>query len=697
MTIRLFTFVSCLIIVCFFPFDGSHLSGQGHLDQIDSLSKQLRNPSEIKQQRVDLLNELSFAYRRVSADSIIMFADKAIEIATEINYKKGLMLAFKNRGIGKFKQGYDIESITKCYDKAAAIAEEIGDYYTMSACLNNQAIALRNDFSYSKALEKLYKALEIQNREFTKESKLKALITGNIGTVYKRLNNDSLAISFLSEALELSKKHGYLELIPIYSDAKALIKFSMDGDLASENIVKKAILDVQKIDDLQSVIQKKLDYAEALLSLSRYKAVDSLLNTAQHLAQDGKFNLEFCRVLRLRSEANYHLGHYEMADLYLNETADCHSYVQSVEEKKNLLELEYQILSKRNRLSENSDLVEEYVSILSQFSDRKVDDIVSEFNNRQTIEQQKLQLDFQQKKDDLKLYWLRFLTIALGLLLLTLLWAIHANFKSLKTSKLLQTQNEILQATEITLENKNKELNKYIESNIQLEQFAHIASHDLKSPIRGILSFSKLLKIKSKGSFDEKQNEYLDFIISSSKKMSNLVNDLLSFSIVNSQSLNITAFEFDKLMEVSMNNLEYEIKNNKAIINITSNSKVIQGDFIKLRQVFQNLISNSLKFVEKGKIPQIDIELKGVGDDWYITLTDNGIGIKEEFKDRIFQVYERLHSDKSYEGTGMGLSICKRVVEKHRGVISVDSEEGKGSTFTICIPKEQTIKKLVVV
>lgn len=234
----------------------------------------------------------------------------------------------------------------------------------------------------------------------------------------------------------------------------------------------------------------------------------------------------------------------------------------------------------------------------------------------------------------------------------------------------------------------NKKLEAYIESNIKLEQFAHIASHDLKSPLRTVSSFSKLLRSRIAHKLDEKETKYLDFIESSAEKMSQLVSDLLEFSVANSQKLKMHEFCFQGLVEDVVCNLNFMITEQQAEITMHNLNYKIKADNIKMRQVIQNLLSNAIKFVAKDKKPQIKISLKEQELFWSCEISDNGVGIDEQYYKQIFDPFKRLYDDKTYEGTGLGLSICKTLVEKHNGKLKVQSIENEGSTFSFTISKD---------
>ncbi|MFK8009276.1 MAG: PAS domain S-box protein [Saprospiraceae bacterium] len=249
-------------------------------------------------------------------------------------------------------------------------------------------------------------------------------------------------------------------------------------------------------------------------------------------------------------------------------------------------------------------------------------------------------------------------------------------------------QDKIIKENVFTLNLKNAELTKYIESNIQLENFAAIASHDMQAPLRTIQSYTQLLQKSLKENATPAQNEYMHFITNSTSNMRHLIRDLRAFSKVGSAKLNIRSIDIDFMLAEVIKELKATIDYQKAEVVIVNKLPVVDGDRIKLKQLFQNLITNALKYVEKGVIPRVEISSEEREVDFLFKVKDEGIGIAEKNQERIFQLFERLHEMGQYVGTGIGLSLCKKIVEQHFGEIGVESKEGEGSTFYFSISKE---------
>jgi PAS domain S-box-containing protein len=239
-----------------------------------------------------------------------------------------------------------------------------------------------------------------------------------------------------------------------------------------------------------------------------------------------------------------------------------------------------------------------------------------------------------------------------------------------------------LKETENNLKLKLDELSR---SNAELEQFAYVSSHDLQEPLRMIASYLQLLERKYKGKLDDKADKYIHFSVDGATRMQNLINDLLDFSRVTTQAKEFQPTELEPIFKEVLSNLEVSITENKAIISHDSLPVVI-ADKTQIGQVFQNLINNAIKFQSENQ-PHINISVKTCKNQWLFAVKDNGIGIDPNHKDKIFEVFKRLHKRRDYPGTGIGLAICKKIVERHGGHIWVESELGKGSIFYFTLPK----------
>jgi light-regulated signal transduction histidine kinase (bacteriophytochrome) len=245
----------------------------------------------------------------------------------------------------------------------------------------------------------------------------------------------------------------------------------------------------------------------------------------------------------------------------------------------------------------------------------------------------------------------------------------------------VKERTETLLKREATLEKQNKKLQN---QNKELEQFTYIASHDLQEPLRSLISFSELLEKEFIGKLGENGEFYINFISKSSKRMQLLVKGLLDYSRIGREK-NLVEIDCNQIMKDVLSDMIITIKESGAEITI-SDLPQLKGYETEIRQLFQNLVSNALKFRKKDTTPKIEIFAQKREDDWLFSVHDNGIGIEENNKQKLFVIFKRFNNREEYEGTGIGLAHCKKIVELHGGTIWADSKFGEGSTFYFTIP-----------
>jgi len=245
----------------------------------------------------------------------------------------------------------------------------------------------------------------------------------------------------------------------------------------------------------------------------------------------------------------------------------------------------------------------------------------------------------------------------------------------------VKERTETLLKREATLEKQNKKLQN---QNKELEQFTYIASHDLQEPLRSLISFSELLEKEFIGKLGENGEFYINFISKSSKRMQLLVKGLLDYSRIGREK-NLVEIDCNQIMKDVLSDMIITIKESNAEITV-SDLPQLKGYETEIRQLFQNLVSNALKFRKKDVAPKIEIFAQKREDDWLFSVQDNGIGIEENNKQKLFVIFKRFNNREEYEGTGIGLAHCKKIVELHGGTIWADSKFGEGSTFYFTIP-----------
>ncbi|ADR22297.1 hypothetical protein MATR_00610 [Marivirga tractuosa] len=255
----------------------------------------------------------------------------------------------------------------------------------------------------------------------------------------------------------------------------------------------------------------------------------------------------------------------------------------------------------------------------------------------------------------------------------------------LSVSEIIQDKNTdgyLFAATDIS---QIKSIQKELEQkNEELEQFAYITAHDLKEPLRGITSYLSILQKKYSTHLDEKANSYINIASHSAKRMKTLISDILDFSktgVIEQKEVNLNS-----LLDTIFDNYRNDINQNNLVLS-KSNLPVLTGDTTSFIQLFTNLIDNAIKYQSKGNRAQVDIYGEEDEKNWVFTVADNGIGIKREHQDRVFEVFKRLHSNSEYSGTGIGLATCKKIVSAYGGKIWFEANQSQGTKFVFTIPK----------
>ena len=256
----------------------------------------------------------------------------------------------------------------------------------------------------------------------------------------------------------------------------------------------------------------------------------------------------------------------------------------------------------------------------------------------------------------------------------------------------LNSRSTLFDITE--LKNAQKERNKLIidlkRSNEDLKSFAYIASHDLQEPLRTMSSYAGLLKRRYEGQLDEDADDFIEYIVGGASQMQNLIKGLLEYSRLDAQSRGFKEFNSEDALNTALSNLKYSIEESNAEISYDP-LPMVYGDYNQIVRVFQNLIGNALKFRREDVQLEIHVSMQKKDDECIFSVNDNGIGFEEEYNNRIFEVFKKLHGVGEYSGAGIGLAIVKRIINRHRGDIWVESKLGEGSTFYFTLPLKKKI------
>jgi light-regulated signal transduction histidine kinase (bacteriophytochrome) len=275
--------------------------------------------------------------------------------------------------------------------------------------------------------------------------------------------------------------------------------------------------------------------------------------------------------------------------------------------------------------------------------------------------------------------------IALGLVALAFLLLLR---RLLANGAMLARANAELETSNIRLTSTNDLLRHASElsrSNAELEQFASIASHDLQEPLRKVQTFAAQISATESQNLSEQGQDFLRRMSDAAARMRNLIDDLLVFSRVSTQGHPFTAVNLGHVISQVLMDLEVSVEETGARLTVGL-MPTIEADPLQMRQLFQNLLGNALKFRRPDVIPELRVEAQVIDHVAHFTVSDNGIGFDEQYATRIFRAFERLHGARAYPGTGIGLALCRKIVERHHGTITAAGEVGHGATFTVRLP-----------
>jgi light-regulated signal transduction histidine kinase (bacteriophytochrome) len=230
-------------------------------------------------------------------------------------------------------------------------------------------------------------------------------------------------------------------------------------------------------------------------------------------------------------------------------------------------------------------------------------------------------------------------------------------------------------------------LEKLKQSNAELEQFAYVASHDLQEPLRMVASYVQLLQRRYQGKLGPEADEFIGYAVDGANRMRGLIDDLLTYSRVGRLGKPFEPINLKSTLDIVLKNLQASIEENNATIT-HDKLPVISADGGQLVQLFQNLIGNAIKFHGK-EAPCVHISAKNKGSEYQFAVSDNGIGIDPQYFERLFKIFQRLHTREEYPGSGIGLAVCKKIVERHGGRIWIESQVGKGSTIYFTLSKKK--------
>lgn len=648
----------------------------------DSLTYVLKNTNN-SEKKIDVLTELSWQYRRKSADSVIYYADLARKAALRRGLKIKEAAALKNLGIGYDIKG-ETDSAFHYMTQALTIAEEADDKTLVGRSLNNLGFAHQRRGNYEVALEYYLKSLEIS--EVTNDL-TQGVTLMNIGLLQQKIEDYDNALLHFQRGLQFARQEENTFRI-----ASCLY------NIGSVHFIKKryetARTYFQQAKKYAARNEDDLLSAKILLSAGRvFRAeenqADAERNFREAFALAEKINdTETLAMLYSEFAVNdFRAKKYAAALRHTAKGLALTDVSQAAEVTKNLLEYKAKCQAALGlhaaAYETQNKFIEVSNEIINREKSRKINALQISYSIREQENEVALLKSKQAESEALIEQQNARNSIAVLLILLALCgsgFLFYRNYIQNNQNKILQER--VAERTQ-DLEYLNQNLS---ETNEELERFAFITSHDLKEPLRNIASFTGLLQRRLRKQEDEETTVYLNFIKKNTHQMHDLIEDVLQYSRIGHQEEYRTQTDTEEVIEDVKASLQTLMKEKNAVVTYTP-LPVLTAVRPYLLTIFKNLIENGIKYNESER-PEVRIDCREFPAFCEFIVSDNGIGIDPEYGEQIFMMFKRLHNREKYSGSGMGLALVKKVVERAGGSIRVESTAGRGAKFFFTLPKE---------
>ncbi len=667
-----------LILLALTPFINSIVAQSVKIDSFVNLLK-TDLPDTMY---INILNELSWEYHRSDVEKCFEYASKALEKSQQVSYQKGEARAYNLQAIVYDLQGKKDKAI-EANMKTLEIGRAINSPYHIGIATND----LGNAFAF---LSDRKKALEYYHESLAMAEKIKDTLgicftLENMGNVHLEEGNYALSESYFKRVVEIGLfAKNNLVLSQVYGNL-GYLNFDMgELELAREYFSKAKIIAQESNDKLtmasMMMAEGDVDFAEQKFEIAEMRFMESLKIVEEFGFKDGLIYPHYALANIYKEKQQIHKAiHYASKGLAISES------LEDVHFQSSFCDQLYQFHEEIGEINEAFNYHKRFKAMEDSLYSIAKSDKVLELETKYQLEKKEVENTFLKKEKLKNEVLLRQQTlingfIFFGLFMVSILaFLIWKNYRKKRTYS-IQLEEEVEQRTEDLIDT-NKQLKT---SNEELEKFAYIASHDLKEPLRNISGFAKLIERELRYLDNPKVKEYIAFVEDNTKQMYALIEDVLEYSRLNFDTnlkpIN-TALVIDKVKLF----LDDVIKEKNAIL-FVDELPVIYSNSIQLFQLFKNLIENGMKYNES-EVPTLQIKYQEKNDFHQFIVADNGIGIDPKYHDRIFGMFKRLHNRSEYNGSGLGLSIVKKIIDALEGEIRLESSLGKGCRFIIRLPK----------
>lgn len=605
----------------------------------------LSQKADLPLQTLAAYNKLGHAYLKQSKfDLALEVLNKAKDFPSaaahpDIHNKTNNLLGALYEAIGNYDEAY------KHLLQSLNISENLKDTLSITESLYKIGNLYYSQKQYTKSLDYYEQVYDISKQCTSIPERVMFLSLSALGSTYEEMNQQEKSLQYNMRSLEVAQQTGNdknitYALLNIGENYTNLEKYDLAADY-----LNRALQLSEQLNAPRSKILCLLRLGELKVKTRRYNEAIRFLNSAYRLSKETGSNSLLMDVANSLSAAYEKKGDYQAANSFLREYVALKDSIisESSVNEINRLHTLYEVGKKENAI--------------------------------QLLEQEKQLAEIKRKGTQ---------RTAAGLLIFLGLLAVLL-FRVSRLARQQRESNRVLQALNSQIESQNLQLQSY---NEELRQYAYVASHDLQEPLRTIGSFVDIIKRRYTDQLDEQAQQYMDYITNGVARLQLLLKDLLAYTRLERENADFVKVKTKEVVKEVIGSLHQIIQDSGARIDFDEDSMpMVLGNHSRLGQVFQNLISNGIKF--RGEQPPV-IEVGCMPDthkkEYLFYVKDNGIGIPEEFRLKMFEMFTRLHSRDAYEGSGIGLATCRKIVEKHGGKIWAESEPGMGSAIFFTMP-----------
>ncbi|MCB0630444.1 MAG: tetratricopeptide repeat protein [Saprospiraceae bacterium] len=672
---RLPTIALVLSQLCLFP-----PTSRAQNPTIDSLWAAV-NQTENLVEKVDLFNYLAEEYKDIDLNEAVELCQRSLKVANKIDYPIGICYAYNILGTLYDDLGVG-DSAYYYFDKALELAIEEEDQYALSVVKNNFGLHYLIGGNYTLALKYFQESLErIEEPLYFVDLKI---TYNNIGVIHEEQGNAEKAIEYYQKAGDFATANGD----PLFGLLcyGYIAQMREDYDKAID-CYQQALVIYRKEEDPLHTGETLYYLGECFLGKKDYDLARQYLNESMEIYDGLERVSDVVEIYRTMAEVYEAEDRNDMAlSLYHQALA-----LSEQSEQITLLVPVYKALARQYARQKQFEKAYQYQLKYQELNDEIYDndtkERIAQLENNYELAVNKAErerLEAEQAEKEAKVRQSNFLAIASTILSIMVAIIAFGFYRAGRQKKLLnkQLESKVRERTS-EIEYVNQQL---LESNQELERFTYIASHDLKEPLRNITSFINLIERKLEDRKDPELEEYMSYVTKNTRQMYNLIEDVLNFS-------RIAALDMREIDWVDLNLLMIDVQATLNGVIREKNAELIIEPLPQIRahqthvsMVFKNLIENGLKYNESDK-PIVRVSYTEEKKWYCFSVSDNGIGIDPKYHDQIFEMFKRMTTRDKYEGTGIGLAICKKIVSKYGGVFKVESREGQGSTFSFTWPK----------